>query len=87
MEIVTTWYGISAASKILTDSLQYFYNLDLSKAKIEFADLYTCPSSTDEVVRFQEYQIWVDKVNSVVEKENTEVVTESGKKSVFSLRK
>jgi hypothetical protein len=40
-----------------------------------------------ENIPFYEYQIWVDKVNSVVEKENTEIVTESGKKSVFSLRK
>jgi hypothetical protein len=40
-----------------------------------------------ERIPFYEYQIWVDKVNSVVEKDNTEIASEAGKKSVFSLRK
>jgi hypothetical protein len=40
-----------------------------------------------EDIPYYEYQIWIDKLNMAIEKENNESLSESGKKSVFSFRR
>jgi hypothetical protein len=40
-----------------------------------------------ESVPFYEYQIWVDKLNDIIEKQNNEAIQKEGKKQVFNLTK
>jgi len=40
-----------------------------------------------ERIPYYEYQIWIDKLNLAIEVDNQEVLADSGKKTVFSLRK
>jgi hypothetical protein len=37
-----------------------------------------------EKIPYYEFQMWVDKLNQAVEKENKEIIEESGKKELFS---
>lgn len=40
-----------------------------------------------EKIPYYEYQIWIDKLNQAVEKENKEALEEAGKKELFSFSK
>jgi hypothetical protein len=40
-----------------------------------------------ERIPYYEYQIWIDKLNQAVEKENKEALEESGKVELFSFFK
>ena len=40
-----------------------------------------------EKIPYYEYQLWIDKLNQAVEKENKEILEESGKKELFSFSK
>jgi hypothetical protein len=40
-----------------------------------------------ESIPYYEYQIWIDKLNQAVEKENRENLEESGKKELFNFSK
>jgi len=40
-----------------------------------------------ESIPYYEFQIWLDKLNKLIEKKNAEAQTESGMKQVFSLSK
>ena len=40
-----------------------------------------------ESIPYYEYQIWIDKLNKAVEKENRENLEESGKKELFNFSK
>lgn len=40
-----------------------------------------------EKIPYYELQIWIDKLNKAVDKENKEALEESGKKEVFSFSK
>jgi len=40
-----------------------------------------------ESIPFYEYQIWIEKLNELIEKENNEALLEDGKKQVFSFTK
>jgi hypothetical protein len=40
-----------------------------------------------ESIPFYEYQIWVDKINVYVEKENKRIQEESGQTEVFNFKK
>ena len=40
-----------------------------------------------ENIPYYEFQIWLDKLNVVIEEENNENLEESGKKNVFTLRR
>jgi hypothetical protein len=40
-----------------------------------------------ESIPFYEYQIWLEKLNVAIEKQNRQVMEESGKQEVFSFKK
>ena len=40
-----------------------------------------------EEIPFYEYQIWVDKLNELIEKQNQDSIEKDGKKQVFSFSK
>ena len=40
-----------------------------------------------ESIPYYEYQMWIDKLNQSVEKENREALEESGKKELFNFSK
>jgi hypothetical protein len=40
-----------------------------------------------ESIPYYEYQMWIDKLNQAVEKENRESLEESGKKELFNFSK
>jgi hypothetical protein len=40
-----------------------------------------------ETIPFYEYQIWVDKLNELIEKQNQDTMESEGKKQVFSFTK
>jgi G:T-mismatch repair DNA endonuclease (very short patch repair protein) len=40
-----------------------------------------------ESIPYYEYQIWLEKLNKAVEKENKEALEESGKKELFNFSK
>jgi hypothetical protein len=40
-----------------------------------------------EGIPYYEYQIWIDKLNLAIDADNQEVLTDSGKSTVFSFRK
>ena len=40
-----------------------------------------------ESIPFYEYQIWIDKLNDAIEKENKEALAESGKIELFNFSK
>jgi hypothetical protein len=40
-----------------------------------------------EEIPFYEYQIWVDKLNELIEKQNQDSLEKDGKKQVFSFSK
>jgi len=40
-----------------------------------------------ESIPFYEYQIWIDKLNLTIEKENKQVLEDSGQVEVFNFKK
>lgn len=40
-----------------------------------------------EKIPYYEFQLWIDKLNQAIEKENKEILEESGKKELFSFSK
>jgi hypothetical protein len=40
-----------------------------------------------ESIPFYEYQIWIDKLNDLIEKQNAEALETDGKKQVFNFTK
>jgi len=40
-----------------------------------------------ESIPFYEYQIWIDKLNELIEKQNNEALETDGKKQVFNFTK
>jgi G:T-mismatch repair DNA endonuclease (very short patch repair protein) len=40
-----------------------------------------------ESIPFYEYQIWLEKLNQAIEKENRSILEETGKKEIFNFSK